>query len=108
MDCEHNVIKRLFRGVINEQGGQTYGRRHYSEWTQGEQRPDPQLTVLTTALKSLFMVIESESNDAAWQEQGTPKSHQRLEWVCVAQDPLSLLVWGVSFLFFTLFIVLIP
>lgn len=96
MDCEHNVIKRLFRGVINEQGGQTYVGRHYSEWTQGEQSPDPQLTALTTALKSLFMVIEWEPNDAVWQEQGTLKSPQGLEWACATQEPPSLCLSKVS------------
>lgn len=96
MDCEHNVIKRLFRGVINEQGGQTYGGRHYSEWTQGEQSPDPQLTALTTELKSLFMVREWEPNEAVWQEQGPLKSTQGLEWACVTQEPPSLCLSKVS------------
>lgn len=90
MDCEHNVIKRLFRGVINEQGGQTYGGRHNREWTQGEQSPAPRLTALTTALKSLFMVIEWGPNDTVWQEQGALKSHQGLEWVCATQEASSL------------------
>lgn len=96
MDCEHNVIKRLFMGVINEQGGQTYGGRHYSESTQGEQSPDPQLTALTTALKSLFMVMKWEPNDAVWQEQGTLKSPQVLEWACATQEPPSLCLSKVS------------
>lgn len=96
MDCEHNVIKRLFRGVINEQGGQTYGGRHYNEWTQGEQSPDPQLTALTTALKSLFTEIESQPNDAVWQEQGTLKSRQVMEWACVAQESPFLCLSTVS------------